>query len=147
MKKNIFVVLSLTFLLSACTIYPIKLNLNGSSVLNTDKSYKSLPVKVSIFQLRSKDKFLNANDAQLLKNPRQTLGNDFVSLQIVGLRPSEQKILTIRRQPKTKYIGISPNYSVPHSSQGRIVVDVSKLIPFVPKRILISLVENRIYAH
>jgi type VI secretion system protein VasD len=147
MTKIIFCLMLLSMIigLSACAIHPITAELQGSTILNLDEHYQSLPVMVHIYQLTDCDKFINASFHELWKYSEKTLTKTLVQHQAIILNPGEQRILKIYRKQDANFIAAIAIFRTPSATHWKVYKKLPKAIPYVPTRILFGLTENRIY--
>lgn len=131
--------------LSACVTYPINTELQGSTVLNFDAHYQSLPVVVHLYQLTDNNQFVNASFYELWKHPESTLGNTLVSHQSITLNPGEKKTLKTNRKRGANFIAAIAIFRKPHSRQWKVYKQLPRAVPYIPTRILLGLTGNRIY--
>ena len=131
--------------LSACTIHPINVEMHGSSILNPDEHYRSLPVMVHIYQLTENNQLINANFYDLWKRPKSVLGKTLLKQQTIIINPHEEKILKIKRKKKAKIIAAIAIFRKPISKNWMAYKKLPAAIPYVPTKITFGLTDNRIY--
>jgi len=143
--KKVYMLMILILFITGCASQTMQLKVRGSSVLNPDKNYHSLPVKITIYQLKQKDKFNQADFYGLWRNPYQWLGNDLVEQQSALISPGETKTIEINLHKKTQYIGVVGIFRKPGEDHWRVIKTVKENLPLTHNQIIISLVSNRIY--
>ena len=145
-----FIIFFLLCCITGCSttqLYPMYIGMHASSVLNPDKDYRSLPVIVRLYQLRSNNNFMQANFYELWKKPMAVLNHDFLKEKIITLAPGQQKKLTWTRAKHAKYIAALAIFRKPTRQTWRIIKELPKRIPLVAVRVNIGLFGNKIFLH
>lgn len=109
------------FLISACTISAVKMQLIASSYINPDAKNRALPVLIRVYQLSHADLFNNATFQQLWLNDDQTLGTALIKRQEIILNPQRTATIQIIPDDNAHYIGVIALYRNPKQSQWRII--------------------------
>jgi len=123
----------LSCFLSACAFFgsgnPVAyLKINAAEYLNPDINGNAAPVVVDIYQLQKKNIFMQLDYATLSQNSAKALGNELVDKNMLYIRPSMHKEMSVPLSLETNYIGIVAYYrDINH-------VSWRKVIPVEPKK-------------
>lgn len=144
MMKSV-ILLTIFFLLTACSTNTIKIDFYASSMINPDKYQKALPVVIRIYQLKNGDKFMQSDFYLLWKKDQTILGDDLLNRQDIVLLPSENKTITLRKINTANCIGIMAIFRVPDQAYWRSLKSISSEMPLISTQIQANIIGNKIY--
>lgn len=87
-----------------------KIKLVAASNINPSPSNSASPVVVKIFQLKDDQKFQRADFFGLYLNPKQALGDDYLSEKEVIMAPSEIKSIKLPLNGNAHYLAVLAAY-------------------------------------
>ncbi len=116
--------------LAACGGTPSVVNVavTGSSDLNTYDGIAN-PVQVRLYQLKSTDKFTNADYFQLADKEAATLGDQLITREDQFIHPGQTTNVAITTKPGVRFIGIAAAYRDIDHATWRVTAPVAEHIP------------------
>src|SRR5690349_10623000 len=87
-----------------CKEPELKVTVRGSDRLNMDEAGRSLAVVVRVYQLKSLKTLDDADFDQVWQHDKETLGDDFVSVDEVTVDPADKKAVPVKRNPDARYL-------------------------------------------
>jgi type VI secretion system VasD/TssJ family lipoprotein len=87
-----------------CKEPELKVTVRGSDRLNMDESGRSLAVVVRIYQLKSLKTIDDADFDQVWQHDKETLGDDFISVDEITIDPSDKKIVPVKRGSDARFL-------------------------------------------
>ena len=87
-----------------CKEPDLKVTVRGSDRLNMDEAGRSLAVVVRVYQLKTLKTIEDADFDQVWQHDKETLGDDFVSVDEVTVDPSDKKVVPVKRVLDARYL-------------------------------------------
>jgi type VI secretion system protein VasD len=103
---------------------PLHLRVSAGARLNPDEQGESLPTAVRVYQLRSAAKAERAELAPLLRDPKETLGDDFLAVDEVFVEPRGAAEKTIAREKDARAVVVVAVFRRPSGEAWRDVVEL-----------------------
>ena len=112
MPRLLAVALLACLSLSACGGVPatIHVQATASADLNPGSGGSAFPAQVRLYQLRTPEKFNNADFFQLADHEATVLGSDLVSRDEVILHPRETRVVDLATKKETRFVGVVVAY-------------------------------------
>lgn len=141
-----------TFLLAGCSLLglakpsspgPMRLQIEAAARVNPDDGGRSLPTLVRVYQLRSAAKARTVELTELLRDPKQALGEDLLSTEELLLSPGQTLERTLTREPDARAVLVAAVVRRPAGVSWR---DVVELPPAKTKNLTYVLEEYRLTA-
>ncbi len=133
MLRSIGTLLAATFLLAGCSLLglgkpakpgPVRLQIRAAERLNPDDGGRSLPTLVRVYQLRSASRARTVELTDLLRDPKEALGEDFLSVEELLLSPGESADRTLTREPESRAVLVAAVVRRPAGVSWRDVVEL-----------------------
>jgi type VI secretion system protein VasD len=83
---------------------PFYVTFDAQPKLNPDAQGQSLTTKLLIIQLKGTTRLANADFNELSRNPKETLGEDFVRMDDIIVEPAKSVTQGFLRDPKANYL-------------------------------------------
>ncbi len=125
--------LASTLLLAGCGILglgkpnvapPLKLRVEAATRLNPDDKGSSLPTLVRVYQLRSAAKARTVELTDLLRDPKEALGADLISVEEMLLSPGQTVERTLTREKECAAVLVAAVVRKPTATTWRDVVEL-----------------------
>lgn len=119
--------------LAACSFFapkepkppgPIRIEVKASTRLNPDELGNSLPTAVRLYQLKSVARTGSAELGPLLRDPKEVLGEDFLSVEEVFVEPGGTAVKTISREKDTRAVLVVGVFRRPTGDAWRVVKEL-----------------------
>jgi type VI secretion system protein VasD len=152
MLRSIGSLVAATFLLAGCSLLglakpssagPMRLQIEAGARLNPDDGGHSLPTIVRVYQLRSAAKARTVELTDLLRDPKDALGEDLLSTEELLLSPGQTIERTLTREPEARAVLVAAVVRRPAGVSWR---DVVELPPTKTKNLAYVLQEYRLTA-
>ena len=128
MQITAFIALLISLLLTTgCTLNAdpqAKLSLKSVRYLNPNINGNPAPIVVSIFELKSADKFKGADYFKLSHHVSNLLGPDLIDKESLEIRPDSQQIITLKLSSDARYIGIMAAYRNIGTAKWRDIIKI-----------------------
>ena len=135
MNSNKVVLLGLLcFILSACSISNINLDITAKDHLNRDAYYRALPVVVRVYTLKNPENFSDATFRELWRDDKKVLGENLVSRQEFTVVPGTTLHVSIPKNASALYLGAVALFRHPLHNQWRVITPM----PFWSSSIILS---------
>lgn len=85
-------------------------NISTSPSLNPNEKGRPSPLTVYLYQLKETEAFNSAEFFDLYEKGKETLGEDYIAVSKLNLRPKIESRLVLRLKPDVKYIGVVAGY-------------------------------------
>lgn len=89
-----------------CVVANIKVKLVTSDRLNMDEEGNSLPTILRVFQLKAETTIKNADFEGLWRDPKEALGEDFLTMSEVTVYPSSEETMEFPREDDAAFIAV-----------------------------------------
>lgn len=125
--------LAATFLLAGCSLLglakpsspgPMRLQIEAAARLNPDDGGRSLPTLVRVYQLRSAAKARTVELTDLLRDPKEALGEDLLATEELLLSPGQTVQRTLTREPQARAVLVAAVVRRPAGVSWRDVVEL-----------------------
>jgi len=105
-------------------VYLSTTSIQSAAMLNPNIDNQSSPVDLTLYQLTTKDKFLQADFNPLYTQATTALGKTLLDTQDLMVRPKQSVTLKYTLLPETQFIGAVAAYRSLDKSQWRTVIKV-----------------------
>lgn len=120
------------FLLTGCSLLPwgdgkpgpVRVTVVAGSRLNPDDQGRSLPTAVRVFQVASTAKASQAELIDLVRDPKEALGEDLKGIEELLLQPGERVERTIAREKETQALLVVGLFRRPTGSGWKQLVEL-----------------------
>lgn len=121
------------FLLAGCSLLglgkpsspgPMRLQIEAGARLNPDDGGHPLPTMVRVYQLRSAAKARTVELTDLLRDPKEALGEDLLSTEELLLSPGQTVERTLTREPEARAVLVAAVVRRPAGVSWRDVVEL-----------------------
>jgi type VI secretion system protein VasD len=134
MPRSIGSLVAAAFLLAGCSSIPfiskpsapapMRLNVKAADRLNPDDGGRSLPTLVRIYQLKSASKARTVELTDLLRDPKEALGEDLISTEELLLSPGQLVDKPLTREPEARAVLVAAVVRRPAGVSWRDVVEL-----------------------
>ena len=101
-------------LLFGCASQPksnkARMTVEATATVNPDATGRPSPVVLRVYQLKSDDKFSNADFFALFDDDQKVLGGDLISREELELAPGERRVLEFPVSGDAKFLGVMAAY-------------------------------------
>lgn len=127
------ILLASTLLLCSCGILglgkpsvapPLRLRIEAAARLNPDDQGNSLPTLVRVYQLSSAAKARTVELTDLLRDPKEALGSDLLSVEELLLSPGQTLERTLTREKEAVAVLVAAVVRRPTAGTWRSVVEL-----------------------
>ena len=110
---------------------PFYVTFDAQPKLNPDAQGQSLTTKLLIIQLKGNSRVGNADFNELSRNPKETLGEDFLRMDDTIVEPAKRVTQGFQRDPKATYLLVVGLFLEP---KGELSRSYDKLPDFPPEK-------------
>lgn len=103
---------------------PMQLKVTAGARLNPDEYGNSLPTAVRVYQLKGAGKVGSADLSALLRDPKEVLGDDFLSMEEVFVEPKGSAEKTIAREKDARAVMVVAIVRRPSGDAWRLVYEL-----------------------
>ncbi len=104
---------------------PLRLQIRAADRLNPDDSGRSLPTLVRVYQLGSAARARTVELTDLLRDPKEALGGELLSIEELLLSPGQTVERTLTREPDARAVLVAAVVRRPAGVSWRDVVELS----------------------
>jgi type VI secretion system protein VasD len=135
MLRTIGSLVAATFLLAGCSLLglakpskpgPVRLQIQAGARLNPDDGGHALPTIVRVYQLRSAAKARTVELTELLRDPKEALGEDLLTTEELLLSPGQTVERTLTREPEARAVLVAAVVRRPAGVSWRDVIELSR---------------------
>lgn len=108
------------------TPVPIQLKASAGARLNPDEYGNSLPTAVRVYQLKGTARLGSVELGSLLREPKESLGEDFLSFEEVFLEPKGSVEKAIGREKDARYVLVVGVFRRPTGEAWRTLFELPK---------------------
>lgn len=130
--RSVWAILAMTVatvtMLAACSStakrvpVPYVIAFKADDAVNPDRHGRPSPIQVSVYELKSTDKFESTDFFTLQSNPQQALGSDLINVERIVLKPGETKKIAHEGSAEGRVVGIVGGYRDLEHSKWRLVL-------------------------
>ncbi len=141
----LILLISLMFLLTACSNAPVKINLVAASQLNLDTQNHALPVLVRLYELSAAEPFNSATFRQLWRHDSHLLGATLLHRQEIIINPGQTLAVNLPANNNASYVGALAIFRRPGLSEWRTLIAMPTAFDRYFSQLQIALHGNRIF--